>query len=81
MPIIVTMAFSHESDQPNAAGGGEPPQMDPSIPGADPDVPPGQDGITPERLKQVIRRLEAGFYEAPVVREQIARKVRKELDP
>ena len=42
---------------------------------------PRQDGMTPERLKQVIRRLETGFYDTPEVREQIARRVRKELDP
>jgi hypothetical protein len=77
MPIFVTPAFSHESDQPNTAGGGEPPQMDPPIPGATPD----QDGITPEQLQQVIRRLETGFYDTPEVRDLIARKVRQELDP
>jgi hypothetical protein len=65
MPIIVTMSSPHEPDQPNAAGGGEPRQ---------------QDGITPERLHQVIRRLETGFYDTSDVREQIARRVRKELD-
>lgn len=77
MPIIVTTALSHESDQPNTAGGGEPPQTDPPIPGATRD----QDGITPERLQQVIRRLETGFYDTPEVRDLIARKVREELDP
>lgn len=81
MPIFVTMAFFHESDQPNASGSGESPPMEPPVPGTDAGVSPGQDGVTPERLRQLIRRLETGFYDAPEVREQVARKVREELDP
>jgi hypothetical protein len=42
--------------------------------------PSTEDGMTPERLHEVIRRLESGFYETAEVREEIARKVRKELD-
>lgn len=80
MPIIVAMAHSHESDQSNAAGGAESPQGDPSGANAEPGTTPVLDGITPEKLKQVMGRLESGFYDAPDVREQIARKVRKELD-
>jgi hypothetical protein len=76
MPILVSMASSHDSDQPGTADGGETPEMDRSIPGAT----PGQDGITPERLKKVIRRLETGFYDSVEVRDQIAKRVRKELD-
>jgi hypothetical protein len=76
MPIIVPMAFSHDSDQPDTADGGEAPEMDRSIPGAT----QGQDGITPERLKKVIRRLDTGFYDTVEVRDQIAQRVRKELD-
>jgi hypothetical protein len=76
MPKIVSMAFFQDSDQPGTADGGETPEMDGSIPGAT----PGQDGITPERLKKVIRRLETGFYDSVEVRDQIAKRVREELD-
>jgi hypothetical protein len=71
MPISVTMAATHESDPPGAADGREPPAMEPST----------EDGMTPERLHEVIRRLQSGFYESTEVREEIARKVRKELEP
>jgi hypothetical protein len=76
MPIFVTMAFSHESEQPGRTDGDATSGSDPLVPG-DAGVP---DGITPERLQQIIRRLESGFYDSPEVREQIARRVRKELD-
>ena len=71
MPISVTMAATHESDPPGTADGREPPAIEPST----------EDGMTPDRLHEVIRRLESGFYETAEVREEIARKVRKELDP
>ncbi len=80
MPIFVTMDSSHEPTEPNAAGGAEPPQMDTTMPGSDTAVPAEQDGLTPDRLKQVVRRLETGFYDSADVREQIARRVYKELD-
>jgi len=68
-------------DQLAAARGGEPAPVTPPIAGTHPEAAESQDGITPERLKQVIRRLETGFYDAPEVREHIARRVRQELDP
>lgn len=71
MPISVTMPFTHESDSPGTSHGGESPATNPS----------SADGMTPERLQEVVRRLESGFYETPEVRKEIARKVRKELDP
>jgi hypothetical protein len=70
MPKSVTMSSTHESDPPGMADENEPPTMDPSR----------EDGMTPERLQEVIRRLESGFYETAEVREEIARRVRKELD-
>jgi hypothetical protein len=73
MPIVVTMAFSHEPDQPGGNDGGD-------LPPSDPLAPEDATGLTPERLRQLIRRLESGFYDTPEVREQIARRVRKELD-
>ena len=80
MPIFVTMDSSHESTEPNAAGGADTPQMDVTMPGSETAVPAEQDGLTPERLKQVIRRLETGYYDSTDVREQIARRAYKELD-
>jgi hypothetical protein len=76
MPIFVTMAFSHESEQPDRTDGDVTSGSDPLVPGDD----GAPDGITPERLQQIIRRLGSGFYDSPEVREQIARRVRKELD-
>jgi hypothetical protein len=73
MPIFVTMASSHEPDQPGRNDSGDPPPSDPL-------VPDDASGLTPERLRQLIKRLESGFYDNPEVREQIARRVRKELD-
>jgi hypothetical protein len=81
MPTSAKMAPSQNFDQPVPADGGELPPMDPSVPGDGPAGNPGPDGLTPERLKQVIERMESGFYDSDDVREQIARKVRKELDP
>jgi hypothetical protein len=77
MPKIVTMALSHESEQPGTTDGGETSDMDPSTPGAGRD----QEGVTPERLKQLIHRLETGFYDTDEVREQVARRAREDLDP
>jgi len=81
MPIIVTMEFPHESDHPGKARDGDTPEADPAAPGTDASTGSGQEGIAPERLKQVIRNLETGFYDTPEVREQIARRVREELGP
>jgi hypothetical protein len=78
MPIIVTMDASHESDVPsNGSGSGTTPERDPMPPG------PGsfQDGITRERLTNVIRRLESGFYDTTEIRDHVARRVREELAP
>ncbi|MGH7579213.1 MAG: hypothetical protein ACREM9_03510 [Gemmatimonadales bacterium] len=52
------------------------PPPEPSVP----DEASDPEGLTPERLRQLIRRLESGFYDTAEVREQIARRVRKELD-
>ena len=81
MPIIVTMEFPYESDQPGSAGDGDTPEADPATPGADPSTGSGQESITPERLTKVIRNMETGFYDTPEVREHIARRVREELGP
>jgi len=81
MPIIVTMEFPYESDQPASAGDGDTPEADPATPGADPSMGSGQESITPERLTKVIRNMETGFYDSPEVREHIARRVREELGP
>ena len=74
MPIIVTMEIPHEFDQPGSAADGHPPEADPATEGA-------QEGITPERLTKIIRKMETGFYDTPEVREHIARRVREELGP
>jgi hypothetical protein len=77
MPLFVTTAFAHDSDQPGGDDdGAEAPRTEPPVA----DEAPAQDGITPERLQQVIKRLESGFYDTAEVREEIARRVRKELD-
>jgi hypothetical protein len=82
MPTIVMMEFPFESDQPSSAGDEDTPEADPAIPGSDPTTTgSGQEGITPERLRKVIRKLETGFYDTPEVREHIARRVREELGP
>jgi hypothetical protein len=81
MPIIVTMEFPYESDQPGSAGDGDPPVADPATQGTDPSTDSGQESITPERLRKVIRNMETGFYDTPEVREHIARRVREELGP
>jgi hypothetical protein len=81
MPIIVTMEFPYESDQPGSAGDGDTPEADPATPDADPSAGSGQESITPERLTKVIRNMETGFYDTPEVREHIARRVREELGP
>ena len=70
MPKFAAMAPTYESDVPGPTDGSEPPARDPS----------NEDGMTPERVQEVIRRLGSGFYEAAEVREEIARKIRKELD-
>lgn len=80
MPISVPMEFPYDSDQPGPAGGGGSPGTDP-VPTTDPGTRSGQEGITPERLTQVIRRLETGFYDSPEVREHVAHRVREELGP
>ncbi len=77
MPKIVTMALSHESEQPGPTDGGETSDMHPSPPGTG----RGREGVTPERLKQLVHRLETGFYDTDEVREQIARRAREDLDP
>lgn len=74
MPIIVTMAIPHELDQPGSAAEGHPPEADQPTEGA-------QEGITPERLTKIIRKMESGFYDTPEVREHMARRVREELGP
>jgi hypothetical protein len=76
MPTTVTMAFSHDSDQPGGNDGPETPRPEASSAEAAPD----RDGITPERLQQVIKRLGSGFYDVAEVREEIARRVHKELE-
>jgi hypothetical protein len=76
MPRTVTMAFSHDSDQPGGSDGAETRRTEPS---AAEEVPVG-DGITPERLREVIQRLSSGFYDRVEVRDEIARRVHKELD-
>jgi hypothetical protein len=77
MPIIATMELPHESDQPGT-GDGDTPEADP---GTDPSTGSGPEGLTPERLRKVIRKMETGFYDTPEVREHIARRVREELGP
>jgi len=78
MPIIATMELPHESDQPGAAGHGGTPEADP---GTELDTGSSPEGLTPERLTNVIRKMETGFYDTPEVREHIARRVREELGP
>lgn len=80
MPIIVTMQFPHESDQPGTTGDPGAPEADPTQ-GAEPSIGSGQEGITSERLAEIIRNMETGFYDSPEVREHIARRVREELGP
>jgi hypothetical protein len=77
MPIIVTMAASHEPDGPGRGASGNAPAEDSSTLGA----AASQDGITRERLAKVIRRLASEFYDTPEVREHVARRVREELNP
>jgi hypothetical protein len=74
--MSVTMASSHDSDQPGGNGGAETPRTEPS---AAEEAPVGE-GITPARLQQVIQRLSSGFYDRVEVRDEIARRVHKELD-
>ena len=77
MPIFVTMAFSHESEQPGRADGGETSETAIlSIPGAD----AGPDGITPDACSRSSGGSKPASTTPPEVREQIARRVRKELD-
>ena len=81
MPIIATMELPHESDQPGTAGDGDTPEADPAAPATDPSTGSGPEGLTPERLTKVIRKMETGFYDTPEVREHIARRVREEFGP
>jgi hypothetical protein len=81
MPKIMTMKFPSESGEPGSVGDGDTPEVDPTIQGADPSTRSGQEGITPEQLAQIIRRMESGFYDTPEVREQVARRIREELGP
>jgi hypothetical protein len=78
MPIIVKTELPHESDQP---GDGDIPGAGPTTQGMDPGTGAGHESITPERLREVIRKLETGFYDSAPVREHIARRVREELGP
>ena len=80
MPKIMTMKFPYESEEPGSVGDGDTPEVDPTI-HADPSTGSGQEGITPEQLAQVIRKMESGFYDTPEVREHIARRIRGELGP
>jgi hypothetical protein len=77
MPISLTMTLSRESERPGGSGDGEMPHVDPSNrePGDDPE------GISSERLAQIIKRLETGFYDSPEVRDHIARKAIEDLEP
>jgi hypothetical protein len=77
MQKIVTMELLYESEQPGNTGDGDTPEADPATPGTG----SGQEGLTPERLTKIIRKMESGFYDTPEVREHIARRVREELDP
>jgi len=72
------MELPRESDQPNGAD-----DRNPASTSSDtgPSTGPGQESITPERLRKVIRNLETGFYDRPEVREHIARRVREEPGP
>jgi hypothetical protein len=76
MPIIVKTELPHESDQP---GDRNVPEAGPTTQGIGPGTGAGQESITPERLTEVIRKLETGFYDSAPVREHIARRVREEL--
>jgi hypothetical protein len=79
MPIIATMELPHESDQPVSAGDGDIPETDRATSGPDPSTGSGPEGLTSERLKNVIRKVETGFYDTPEVREHIAHRVREEF--
>ena len=39
-----------------------------------------QGSISAERLREVLRRIKTGFYDRPEVREEIARRLRRDLD-
>jgi hypothetical protein len=75
MPISVTMAFSHESEQPGIPRDGAVPRPDRSAGESGSD-----EALSAERMARIIRRLDSGFYDSPEVREQIAREALKELD-
>ena len=81
MPIHFAMAYSREPEPPAPADDHQTPE--PAEPTAPPSPPSGAEeaAITPEQLARVVRRLESGFYDRAEVREQIARRVREELDP
>jgi hypothetical protein len=68
------MELPRESELPDSADGRDTPSAAPDT-GANAGP---EEGITPDRLRQVIRNLESGFYDSPEVREHIARRVREE---
>jgi hypothetical protein len=72
------MELPRESDQPNGTDGENPASTSSNT---GPSTGPGQESITAERLRKVIRNLETGFYDTPGVREHIARRVREEPAP
>jgi hypothetical protein len=78
MPIFVKTELPHESDQP---GDGDVPEAGPTTQGMDAASGAGRESITRERLTEVIRKLETGFYDSAQVREHVARRVREELGP
>ncbi len=80
MPIYVTMAYPQESEPPVPTGDGQQPEVDPMSPDSGPSSGSGDEGITPEQLARVVRRLESGFYDRAEVREEIARRILDDLD-
>lgn len=80
MPINVTMAYPQESEPPVPAGEGQTPEVDPMNPDSSSGSGSGNEGITPEQLARVVRRLESGFYDRAEVREEIARRILDDLD-
>ena len=77
-PIYATMLCSQESEPP--VDDGRAPEAESPGPDDTSNTAASQEGITPEQLAKVIRRLETGFYDRAEVRDQIARRLLDELD-
>jgi hypothetical protein len=74
-------ARSGPPDEPRAAGGRDQVRLsEEARAAAGSDVLSSPSGLSPERLREILKRLTSGYYDNPEVRERIAHRIREEWD-